>query len=284
MELLRPRQWVKNVFVLLAPLAVAPATLSERPGQALAALIAFIAASASVYVLNDWMDRHRDRAHPRKRRRPLADGRIGPGGALALGAACLAVLAVAATLLPVGARYAVAGYLALNLLYCLALKHHSLVDISVVAAGFLLRAVAGCLAVAAPLDPALLICVYCACLLLSLGKRRHELAAAHRDGRGTVHRPALAGYSLPLLDQLMVVLVTASLIGYELHVLSLDHPNSAALAVVTVPFTVFALCRYLQLVTVERGGGEPGRDVLRDRPLVINAVLWLLCLTVGRLL
>ncbi|MBB0231891.1 prenyltransferase [Streptomyces calidiresistens] len=283
LELLRPRQWVKNVFVLLAPLAVAPAALGERPGEALAALVAFIAASASVYVLNDWLDRHRDRAHPRKRHRPLADGRIGPAGALALGAACLAVLASTAALLPAGARYAVVGYLALNLLYCLALKHLALVDISVVATGFVLRAVAGCLAVAAPLDAALLICVYCVCLLLSLGKRRHELAAAERAGRGVAHRPALAGYSLPLLDQLMVVLVTASLIGYELHLLSLDHPNAAALAVVTAPFTVFALCRYLQLVTVERGGGEPGRDVLRDRPLVVNAALWLLCLTVGRL-
>ncbi|MGW1713553.1 UbiA prenyltransferase family protein [Streptomyces sp. NPDC002156] len=282
--LLRPRQWMKNVFVLLVPLAVDPASLLHHTGRALLTVAAFTAASAAVYVLNDWLDRERDRLHPVKRHRPLADGRVGPLGALLLGAGCLAVPVAGAALLPPGVTAAVAGYLVLNLAYCLALKHYSLVDVSLVAVGFVLRAVAGCAAVAAPFNPALIICVYCTCLLLSLGKRRHELEAVGLRGEAAEQRPSLAGYSVALLDQLMAVLLAATLISYLLFCLSATHPHASALAVVTTPFAVFASCRYAQLVTMRRSGGEPGRDVLTDTPLVINAVLWLAALAVGRLL
>ncbi|MFF3500218.1 UbiA prenyltransferase family protein [Streptomyces sp. NPDC003247] len=282
--LLRPRQWVKNVFVLLVPLAVEPAALLHHLGRALLTVAAFMAASAAVYVLNDWLDRERDRLHPVKRHRPLASGRIGPLGALLLGTGCLAVPAAGAALLPPEVTAAVAGYLVLNLAYCLALKHYSLVDVSLVAVGFVLRAVAGCAAVAAPLNPALIICVYCTCLLLSLGKRRHELEAASLRGDAAEQRPALAGYSVALLDQLVAVLLAATLISYVLFTLSAPHPHAATLAVVTTPFAVFASCRYVQLLAMLRSGGEPGRDVLTDTPLVINAVLWLASLAVGRLL
>ncbi|MFJ3700802.1 MULTISPECIES: UbiA prenyltransferase family protein [Streptomyces] len=282
--LLRPRQWIKNIFVLVAPLALDPAALLRHPGKAAAAVVAFTAASAAVYVLNDWLDRERDRLHPVKRHRPLAGGRIGPFGAALLGLTCLAALAVSASFLPGEAQAAIAGYGVINLAYCLALKHHALVDVSLVASGFVLRAVAGCVAVAAPFNPALIICVYCTCLLLSLGKRRHELAAAELLGQASAQRPALAGYSVPLLDQLMTLLLAATLISYEMFVLSASHPHAAVLAVATVPFAVFAVCRYVQMVAVRSSGGEPGRDVLTDVPLVINAVLWLACLAAGRLL
>jgi decaprenyl-phosphate phosphoribosyltransferase len=282
--LLRPRQWVKNVFILIVPLAVDPAALVHHMAWALATVVTFTAASAAVYVLNDWLDRERDRLHPVKRHRPLASGQVGPLGALLLSAGCLAMLAAWGALLPRAVQAAVAGYAVLNLAYCLALKHYPLVDVSVVAVGFVLRAVAGCLAVAAPFNPTLIICVYFTCLLMSLGKRRHELVTANFRGQAAAQRPALTGYSVPLLDQLMAVLLAATLIGYDLFVLSAPHPHAAVLAVVTVPFAVFALCRYMQLLAVHRSGGEPGRDVLTDAPLVINAVLWLTCLAVGRLL
>jgi decaprenyl-phosphate phosphoribosyltransferase len=282
--LLRPRQWVKNIFVLIVPLAVDPPALLHHMTLALATVGAFTAASAAVYVLNDWLDRKRDRLHPVKRHRPLASGQVSPLGALLLGAGCLAMLAALGALLPLTVRAAVAGYAVLNLAYCLALKHYPLVDVSLVAVGFVLRAVAGCLAVAAPFDPTVIICVYCACLLMSLGKRRHELATLDLLGQAAAQRPALTGYSVPLLDQLMAVLLAVTLISYELFILSTPHPHAAVLAVVTVPFAVFALSRYMQLVVVQRSGGEPGRDVLTDAPLLINAVLWLACLTVGRLL
>ncbi|MFI9815586.1 UbiA prenyltransferase family protein [Saccharothrix variisporea] len=280
--LLRPRQWVKNVFVLIVPLAVDPVALWHDLVVALSTMVTFTAASAAVYVLNDWLDRDNDRLHPVKRHRPVASGRVGPVSALLLGAGCLAVLVACGVWLPWPAQAAVAGYAVLNLAYCLRLKHYPLVDVSAVAAGFVLRAVAGSLAVAAPFNPALVLCVYFSCLLMSLGKRRHELATA-RD-HAAAQRPALTGYSVPLLDQLIAVLLAATLVAYEMFVLSGPHPQAAVLSVVTVPFVVFALCRYAYLLAVHRSGGEPGRDVLTDVPLVVNAVLWLACLALGRLL
>lgn len=284
LALLRPRQWVKNVFVLIVPLAVDPAALGHHMARALATLVAFTAASAAVYILNDWLDREKDRLHPVKRHRPLASGRVGPLGALLLGAGCLAMLAAWAPMLPLAVQAAVAAYAVLNLAYSLALKHYPMVDVSVVAVGFVLRAVAGCLAVAAPFNPTLIICVYCTCLLMSLGKRRHELVTASVRGQAAAQRPVLRGYSVPLLDQLMAMLLAATLISYEQFVLSAPHPHAAVLAVVTVPFAAFALCRFMQLLAVHGSGGEPSRDVFVDAPLVINAVLWLACLAVGRLL
>ncbi|WP_055552677.1 UbiA prenyltransferase family protein [Streptomyces sp. NBRC 110028] len=281
--LLRPRQWVKNIFVLIVPLAVDPAVFWHRIAWALVTAVAFTAASGAVYVLNDWLDREQDRLHPVKRHRPLASGQVGPLGALLLGAGCLGIAATLGALLPPPVRAAVVGYAVLNLAYCLVLKNYPLVDVSVVALGFVLRAVAGCLAVAAPFSPTLIICVYCTCLLMSLGKRRHELVTASLRGQAAAQRPALAGYSVPLLDQLTAVLLAATLISYELFILSAPQPHAAVLAVVTVPFAVFALCRYTQLLSVHRSGGEPGRDVLMDMPLMINAALWLICLAVGRL-
>jgi decaprenyl-phosphate phosphoribosyltransferase len=281
--LLRPRQWVKNVFVLIVPLAVDPAALVHHIPWALATLAMFTAASASVYVLNDWLDRKQDRRHPVKRHRPLASGQVGPIGALLLGVGCLAILALCGTLLPLAVQAVTAAYLILNLAYCLALKHFPLVDVSVIAIGFALRALAGCLAVSAPFNPPLIICVYCACLLLALGKRRHELVTAKLQERAAAQRPALMGYSVSLLDQLMVLLLAVALVSYELFVLSVPHPHAAVLAVVTMPLAIFALCRYLQLIAMHRSSGEPGQDVLTDPPLVINAILWLISLTVGRL-
>jgi decaprenyl-phosphate phosphoribosyltransferase len=284
LALLRPRQWVKNAFVLVVPLAADPAALLRHLGPALAAVLAFTAASAAVYVLNDWLDRERDRLHPVKRHRPLAGGAVGGPGALLLGSGALAVAVLGAALSAPAVRLVLVAYLLLTLAYCLVLKNLPLVDVSVVALGFVLRAVAGCLAVAAPFNPALIICVYCSCLLLSLGKRRHELAAAGRAGRSAAHRPALAGYSVPLLDQLMAVLLAATLTSYVLFVLSGPPPYAPVLAVTTVPFAIFALCRYAHLLAQHAAGGEPSRDVFADRPLVINAGLWLACLALVPLL
>lgn len=279
--LLRPRQWVKNVFVLIVPLVVDPLALWQNVLLALSTTVTFVAASSAVYVLNDWLDREKDRLHPVKRHRPVASGKVRPLGAVLLGVGCLAVLLGCGAQLPLPVQATVAGYVVLNLAYCLKLKHYPLIDVSVVAAGFVLRAVAGCLAVAAPFNPAVILCVYFTCLLMSLGKRRHELAGVR--GLAVAQRPALSGYSVPLLDQLVAVLLAATLVSYEMFVLSGPDPQASVLSVVTVPFVVFALCRYAYLLAGQRGG-EPSQDVLTDVPLVVNAVMWLGCLAVGRLL
>jgi decaprenyl-phosphate phosphoribosyltransferase len=281
LRLMRPRQWVKNALVFVAPLALAPDRLAHRPIPIVAAFAAFTAASSVVYILNDWLDRERDLLHPEKRHRPLASGAVGPAAAVLLAALCAVLLGSALIFLPLGARLLVGAYLVLNLAYCLGLKHQPLVDISIVAVGFVLRVAAGSLAAGVPPDADLMICVYFSCLLLSLGKRRHELSAHLQAGDAHDHRPSLRQYSVALLDSLMVVSLAATVVGYFLFVrsdMTFGHPM---IALLTLPFAVFAGARYLQLVVVHDTGGEPGRDLARDRATQVNAALWLGLLVVG---
>lgn len=280
-RLLRPRQWVKNGLVVVAPLAIAPGALADGACQMTAVFTAFTAAAGSVYVLNDWLDRDRDRLHPEKRHRPLASGRIGGAGALLLAVVCLAVLAVCLLLVPPAAAGLVGTYLVINLAYCLQLKHQPLVDVSIVALGFALRVAAGSAAAQVTYSSDLLICVYCACLLLSLGKRRHELARQAATGEAQRHRPALQHYSVGLLDSLMMVMLATAVTSYALFTQAGLVSRHPLLATLTLPFAVFAGARYLQLVVVHDTGGEPGRDLSRDRAMVLNAALWLGLLVIG---
>ncbi len=182
--------------------------------------------------------------------------------------------------LPVPVDLVLASYLVLNLWYCLALKHQSLVDVCVVAVGFVLRTMAGVFAVGAALSPSLLICVYCACLALSLGKRRHELARLADDLDALRHRPALTAYSTAFLDQIVVLTLVATLASYVSFVW-LDVRHGALTAALTFPFATFAICRYLQMLTVQRAGGDPVEDLTRDRVLLVNGVLWVAALIGG---
>jgi decaprenyl-phosphate phosphoribosyltransferase len=281
LSLLRPRQWVKNGLVFAAPLAMAPAHLVHGPVPIVATFAAFTAASSVVYVLNDWLDRTRDLLHPEKRHRPLASGGVGPVGALLLAGMCAVVLGAGLVVVPFDARLLIGAYLALNVAYCLGLKHQPLVDISIVAAGFVLRVAAGSVAAGVPPDANLMICVYFSCLLLSLGKRRHELSMSLRSTQAEDHRPSLRQYSVGLLDSLMMVSLAITLVSYFLFLrddMTFDHPM---LATLTLPFAVFAGARYLQLVVIHETGGEPSRDLARDRAMLLNAALWLGLLVVG---
>jgi decaprenyl-phosphate phosphoribosyltransferase len=280
-SLLRPRQWVKNGLVVVAPLAVDPGALIRGAGREFATFGAFTAAASAVYVLNDWLDRDRDRLHPEKRHRPLASGQVDGTGALLLAVVCLLILGGCLLLVPSATAGVVGAYLALNLAYCLRLKHQPLIDVSIVALGFALRVAAGSAAVHVADNADLLICVYCSCLLLSFGKRRHELARYVRPGDAHEHRPALRHYSVALLDNLMMVMLATTVISYALFTqagLISRHPLLAAL---TLPFAVFAGARYVQLVTVQDTGGEPVRDLARDRAMLLNATLWLGLLLTG---
>lgn len=277
--LLRPRQWVKGVLVLLAPLASAPAVAAARAVPLALTLLAFLAAPSAVYIFNDLRDRARDRLHPVKRRRPLASGRVSAGAAIALLCALLAGIGALAVVLPPVVGLVIGLYLVVNLWYCLALKHQPLVDVSIVAAGFVMRVLAGTLAVGLPVEPTLLIAVYCACLALSLGKRRHELAALSAgNGDAAHHRPALKAYSVQFLDYVLVVNLGAALVGYVAFVWLLTPPYGPLPAALTFPFAAFSVYRYLQMVTVERAGGDPVEDLVRDRSFLVNLGLWALVL------
>lgn len=270
--LVRPAQWVKNVLVVPVALLTIPSWTAGRLASVGWSVVAFTLASAVVYVVNDIADRDRDRLHPVKRRRPVASGAVPVAAARLLAVTLLVPLAVVVTTAgPVGGFWPIGVYLALNLAYSQGLKHVALLDVFMLAAGFVLRTVQGWRDTGVEPSSWLLVCVLCGSLLLGLGKRRHELTVG-----GERHRPALAGYSVGLVDQLLVLNAAVTVMTYLLFVdadLAAGPYRSASL-LVSAPFALFALCRYLQVLLVQRQGGSPLRILLRDRAMVVNSLLW----------
>ncbi|MFE9201480.1 UbiA prenyltransferase family protein [Micromonospora sp. NPDC007230] len=271
LRLARPGQWPKNFLVICVPLLDPLAWNHAALANLGAAVVAFTLASVLVYVLNDLVDRRRDAHNPARWHRPLASGRLSPRAA-ALFAATVAVLLVGVLTLQAAATvWPVAGYLLLNVAYSLGLKHVPLLDVFLVATGFVLRLVYGYLATGAAIPGWLLTAVFTLCLLLTLGKRRQELHST-----GGEHRPALRGYTVALADQLMQLSATLTAGSYLLYLRNeapLGDYASTALVLLT-PMAVFGLFRYLQLVLVHNAGGSPVRVLVRDPALVANTVLW----------
>jgi decaprenyl-phosphate phosphoribosyltransferase len=267
--LTRPYQWVKNLVVPL-PLLLASTWTAGSLARAAWATVLFTLAAAVVYVGNDVADRDRDRQHPAKRHRPVAAGRIPVPVAAGWAGALAAALVVLVAGSPPALWWPVALYLAINVAYSAKLKHLPVVEVFIVASGFVLRLVQGYLATGDPTPVWLVVCVLCLCLLLGFGKRRAELAA------GAAHRPALAGYSVQLLEhliQLNAVLVITTYLLYLYGQAPLG-PYAHAAVLVSAPFGLFAVFRYLQVMLVGRGGGDPVRILVRDRPMVANSLLW----------
>lgn len=274
---LRPHQWVKNLFVA-APLVFAK-HLGDASylGRTAVAVLAFCLLSGAVYAYNDVRDVEADRAHPRKRLRPIAAGALGLGAATVL-AATLAVVALAMTaaLSRSTAAWA-AGYLALNLAYSLALKHVAFLDVLLIAAGFIARVGAGGAAIAVTPSPWLLVCTGLLATFLGLGKRAHELTLARRDGRdAAATRAALAGYSLGLVRLGMVVLGLATAVAYVLY--TVDAHTVAFFGTDklpwTAPFAVAGLGRFAWLTLVSQGKDSPTDAMLRDPLFLANFGSW----------
>jgi 4-hydroxybenzoate polyprenyltransferase len=273
-EALRPRQWVKNLFVF-AGVVFGQQLFTPAAGAALAAFALFCALSGAVYLVNDVADRERDRRHPAKRRRPVASGRLPVG--VALGAAVgLAggALAAGAALSPAFALTGLA-YLALLGAYSAWLKHVVVVDVIAVASGFVLRAVAGAVAVDVEISGWLLICTILLALFLALGKRRHEVLTLGAEAPR--HRPILAEYSPALLDQMIAVVTASTVTAYALYTMS---PETVAkfhtrLLPATLPFVLYGVFRYLYLLYRRQLGGSPAELVFTDRPLLLNTLLWI---------
>ncbi|MFC5958084.1 UbiA prenyltransferase family protein [Streptomyces pratens] len=274
LSLVRPGQWPKNLLVV--PLALFDA--QGAPRELLAgtawAVVLFTLASSLVYVLNDLYDRHRDRMHPTKRHRPIASGQVSVPTAIAYGALLALVLTGAALYGPVTDWWPIAVYLCLNTAYSHGLKHVPLLDVFVVAAGFALRAIQGYLAGGTAIHSWMLVSVFSLCLVFILGKRRHEMTAG-----GVSHRPALRGYSVQFLDHLIALCAGVTVITFLLNLQeSVGAPHTDLAILGSTPFALFAMARYLQLLHVQGGGGEPTRILLRDRAMVVASLLWALLL------
>ncbi|GAC1339343.1 MAG: decaprenyl-phosphate phosphoribosyltransferase [Myxococcales bacterium] len=273
-EAMRPRQWTKNVFVLAALVFAGRLFEADEVARALACLVAFCAASSAVYLVNDVADRWSDALHPAKRARPVASGRLAP--LAALGAAAVLGLGAALGALAISRETfgILSFYLILSGCYSLGLKRVFILDVLIVAAGFVLRAAAGAAAVEAEISPWLLCCTFLLALFLALGKRRHELSLL---GDGAVdHRQALGSYSTPLLDSWLSALSGATIVSYALYTQSertVANFRTTNL-VYTVPFVVYALFRYQHLVLREGGGGDPGSSLIHDRGVMVALAGW----------
>jgi 4-hydroxybenzoate polyprenyltransferase len=267
---LRPRQWLKNLLVFAGLVFAAKLGDAGRWLEAVAAFGAYCAVSSAAYLVNDLRDREDDRMHPVKRARPIARGELSPRRAVVLAAGlAAAALALAGVLGLVFVAFLLA-FAGLQAAYSFSLKHVVLLDVLVIGSLFVIRAAAGAAAVEVRISPWLLLCTALLALFLALAKRRGELVlvgAQHTPGR-----PALEGYSLELVDQLVAIVAASTVIAYSLYTLT-ARDSKALLA--TVPFVIFGLFRYLLLVHRDDVGEEPEQVLLTDVPIILAVAGWI---------
>lgn len=272
-NLLRLKQWIKNIFVLAPLIFSLNLWNTSLLLRSLIALGSFCLASSFVYILNDIIDREKDRQHPDKRKRPLASGQVSVGVALSIGGTALLISILGAAMLDVFALAIVLGYVGLNIAYSLWIKKVVIADVVSISLGFLLRIAAGGISIDVEISLWLILTTFFLSLFLGFGKRRCELTDI--DG-GEEHRPVLAQYGKQFLDYLLVSTVTLTLITYFLYVA--DQRTIAKLGtsrlIYTIPIVVFALFRYLYLVIQKKQGGDPGELILKDRAIAVSILLW----------
>lgn len=272
---LRVKQWTKN-GALLAPLLFAKSIFAE--GQLLKAIISVISFSflaSGVYVINDWFDRDKDRLHPEKRKRPIAAGHLSGSAAVALVILCWSASGVLASFLGSSFAGVLVGYLALQVLYTGGLKKLVILDIMAIALGFILRVVAGAVAIDVVVSNWLFLCTLLLAVFLGFAKRRAELSSL--EDNATAHRSNLADYSLGMLDQMMSISASSTILAYTLYTVSketIDHVGSDRLKY-TVPCVLYALFRYLFLVHKRGAGGAPEKVLLGDRPFQVAIAVYL---------
>jgi 4-hydroxybenzoate polyprenyltransferase len=290
---LRPKQWTKNAlvfagYIFTIDLPHPPDTL----WRVLAAVGLFCAVSGATYILNDAVDVEADRKHPKKCKRPIASGAVSVRVAVAFALVLLVAAMAASHLLDFYFGLLVSAYLLLTLSYSAVLKHVVIVDLLTISAGFVLRAVAGAVVVKAidpvthaayrvEISPWLLVCTTLLALFLGLAKRRGELIMLENGGAD--HRKTLSEYSAPMLDQMLTISSSCALMAYFLYTFTpgsktgTSHPYM----MITIPFVIYGLFRYLFLVHDRNAGGSPEQVLLEDKPLLINCILYVIAAVVA---
>ncbi len=268
---LRPRQWLKNIFVAAALVFARHLLDLDYALRTLAALVAFCLVSGAVYAFNDVRDVEADRAHPTKKLRPIAAGQLTERAALIAAGVLTAISLAGAFVLSPWLALVVGVYAAQNVAYSVKLKHVAFVDVGLIAFGFLLRVLAGAVAIAVPPSRWLLLCTALVATFLGFGKRTHELAWAAKAGASATTRAALAGYSLPLVRALMLVLATITVGAYTAYTL---YPHTVEFfgtpwLVLTVPFVAAGILRFLVLALWRPRVMPPTDAMLRD-PLFLG--------------
>lgn len=265
-------QWTKN-GVLFAALVFDQRLLEIDPFlRTLAAALVFCGLSSAIYLINDVRDMEADRQHPAKRFRAIASGELRPETALIMAAVLLPVSLGAAYLVRPEFLLVSLAYVGLMVAYTFWLKRIVLVDVLTIAAGFVLRAAAGAVAIAVEISPWLLVCTMLLALLLGFGKRRHEVLTLR--SRAARHRASLETYSARLLDQLVGITAASTVIAYAVYTFDSASVPANHTMMLTIPLVVYAIFRYLYLVYLRRLGGSPELMLVRDRPLLVSIVLW----------
>lgn len=273
-KLLRPAQWVKNVFVLIPAFFGGKIGLLFHDYKIILAFVIFCALAGAVYILNDIFDAEKDRLHEQKRHRPIASGAISVSKALRVAILLAAVGLGLSFLIGQAFLLTAAGYLVLNIFYSLSLKHLSLIDISCIALGFILRILAGGIAAEVVLSKWLILMTFLLACCLALGKRRDDLLL---NTEKKSIRPALDGYTLPFVDTCLIVLAGTTIVCYIMYTVSEEvvrrlHSDQIYL---TSIFVVIGVLRFLQIAIVEQKSGSPTQILWHDRMIQAMIFLWL---------
>ncbi|MFP4394012.1 MAG: decaprenyl-phosphate phosphoribosyltransferase [Anaerolineales bacterium] len=273
LKTMRPKQWTKNVFVFAA-LAFDEKILNlHYLNCTVVGFILFCLVSGVVYTINDLADIEKDRLHPTKRHRPLPSGELSPRFALTAAIIIGTGALIGAMLLNPALAMILAGYLVLQIGYSFYLKHIVLLDVMAIAAGFVLRVGAGVpLVNAERFSPWLYICTTLLALFLGLGKRRGELVLLKEEAVN--HRAILASYTVPLLDHLISSITASTILAYALYTFSATNLPKNNLMMLTIPFVIYGLFRYLYLIHVEGSTLAPDEVLLKDRAMQVDIVLW----------
>lgn len=270
-HLLRPKQWIKNLFIFAALLFSKNIDKTFYIMAASYAFLCFCITSSTVYIFNDIMDIEKDRKHPIKRERPLAAGVINKREAQILMILMLPVAVLSSFILSYSFGMIVMIYLLNNLLYTLYVKQLVILDVMSIALGFILRVAGGALAIDVLISPWLLLCTFLLALFLGFSKRRNELLVLQEDAQS--HRRILEQYSLDYIDSMLSIVTASTLISYSLYTF---FASDDKYSMVTILFVLYGIFRYQYLMYNKKLGGSPEEIVLTDKPLLFNILLWIL--------
>ncbi|GMV37720.1 MAG: decaprenyl-phosphate phosphoribosyltransferase [Fimbriimonadales bacterium] len=279
---MRPRQWAKNFLLFGGLIFSGSFAKPELVLRSFAAFALFCALSSGVYLLNDVRDRERDALHPEKSRRPIACGRVSVGLAVGMAVALLAVGIALGFALDIGFGAVGLLYLVLQGAYTYALKQVVILDVFLVAAGFVLRALAGAVVLDVRFSPWLFLCTMMLALFLGFGKRRHELLSLGGESGG--HRNVLREYTASLLDHAVVVSAACTVMSYALYTIQSTTGRSNPYLMLTIPFVLYGVLRYLYHLYSQREGGSPDKLLFQDPHLLLTVGLWVLVAILAMLL
>ncbi|MBA1334526.1 MAG: Conserved membrane protein, possible 4-hydroxybenzoate octaprenyltransferase [Firmicutes bacterium] len=269
--LMRPKQWIKNLFVFAGLLFSGNLFNFELATRSIYAFAAFCLASSSTYIINDILDAEKDRLHPAKRCRPIASGkvRIVPAGIMAV------LLGLGAIIFSYNLNIyfflILSFYMTETLLYSIWLKKVIILELFVVSSGFVLRAIAGVVIIEDIISPWLLVCTFLLSLFIILNKRRHELEIL--DDNAGFHRKTLSDYSISLLQNMTSVVTSSIVVTYSLYTFTSEH---SIYLMATIPFVVYGIFRYLYIIEKKDMAGSPETIIIKDKPMLINLLLWVI--------